>query len=235
MKRLLFVFLMVAGCNACTTIVRPINVNPGKVTADTTIRHNTKLGKPDSTGFLKITDAPLGKGLIMRYGYIDPYFRDSLLAKRWIPRVQTERGYCVTSWSVLVQDNASSPAIMTLDLTIDSTFIVWEMQPAHAEDSTASSIWFNCPYGMPRAHVHPPNTCKDDRDLSTCVSGGFSGYQCQPSDKDILNIMYYGAPFGINICGPNQVRFYYPSDIIAHRWSGPRAKTDTLPNPRFVR
>lgn len=234
MKRLLFLLLLTLGCDACRpVIVRPIRVMPGHVIVDTTIKHNSKLGKPDPTGFLKIIDAPIGHGNVMRYGYLDPYFRDSVLAPRWRTGLQNESGYCVTSWSVLVQESAAEPAIMSLEIKIDSTFIVWEMQPAVAEKATESSIYFNCPFGMPRAHVHPPSTCKDDEDLTTCIIGGFSAYQCQPSDKDILNIIYYGAPFGINICGPNQVRFFYPSDLLAHRWRGPRA--DTLPNPRFVR
>lgn len=228
MKLLLFVLLLLGGCDSCSSRMRPIFVAPGKITVDTTIKHNTKLGKPDSTGFLKIIDAPISRGQVIRYGYLDPYFRDSVLAPRWKPTAQVESAYCVTSWSVLVQQSSTETAMMSLNVSIDSIFIVWEMQPANTQAADAATIYFNCPYGMPRAHVHPPNTCKDDTDLSTCIVGGFSGYQCQPSEKDLLNIMFYGAPFGINICGPNQVRFFYPSDLLAHRWRGPRAPPDSM-------
>lgn len=231
MKRLLL-FLnlaLVASCDAChLTLTHPIVVRPGRVTVDTTIKHNSKLGKPDSTGFLSIAAAPIGKGRIVRYGFLDPYFRDSVLAPRWNTQPQDETGYCVTSWSVLVQENAVSTAVMSLDIEIDSTFIVWEMQPAHSSSAKATEIYFDCPQGMPRAHVHPPATCRNDDDLTTCIVGGFSAYQCQPSSNDYLNIIYYGAPFGINICGPNQVRFFYPSDYLSQRWKGPRAPPDTM-------
>jgi hypothetical protein len=121
---------------------------------------------------------------------------------------QSERAYCITSFSVGVYHVSRVQPVQE-----DTVFRVFAITEANASDATPNSIDFECPPGVPEAHTHTPSTCSGD-DVRTCVAGGLNAYSCQPSRRDLEKLARRGDPFAVIQCDRRAFRFYYPSEYL---------------------
>lgn len=151
---------------------------------------------PITVNFGVVMPIPTALGTLEREWSVDPK--------------QHERAYCVAAVSYGVQTIRD-----TLGNLIGKEVVarVWSVIPAKVEGTSPSHISkADCPPGMPFLHTHPPTTCTDDDDVSTCVYGGVAAFQCQPSRADYEILLASGNRFGIIQCGPQQFRFYWPQE-----------------------
>ena len=126
------------------------------------------------------------------------------LAAAWDARnaYQRERAACVPprGW-VLLDAGGDAPPVAVVT-ALDTAVVHW---------ASPVGVHFDCPYGWPTLHVHPPSECNSGATwcaLSTAqINAG-----CLPSDADRRQLRKNGRPFGIVQCSPSTFRFYLPSD-----------------------
>jgi hypothetical protein len=144
----------------------------------------------------------------VRYGVVMDLPRAALDSLWSDDPEQTERAFCVTSFSVGVYHVSRGQPVQD-----DTVFRVFAITDAETHDATPNSVDFECPHGMPEAHTHTPSTCSTD-DLHTCVAGGLNAYSCQPSRRDLEKLTTRGDPFAVIQCDRRAFRFYYPSEYV---------------------
>ncbi len=148
------------------------------------------------------------------YGVLMPAARE-YLESRWSEAPdQLERGYCVGAISYSVQW-AYDKRGRTLGKEVLAR--VWSIYEADTlKGATPSSIAdLGCVDGKPTVHTHPPTTCEDDEDATTCVFGGSSAFQCQPSRTDFMTLVRDKHRFSVIQCDKRAFRFYWPSEYRA--------------------
>lgn len=164
-----------------------------------------------ATGERQIQAAPyVMGGMIIRYGFIQPVYRDSVLAKTFNDSIpQLEAGGCITDWSASVQSYPlnKGPRIY---LRTDSVYWIARLGPNQSElASRTNGKAIKCEHGQPEWHVHPPQTCSNPQIPASCFHGGWEAFQCSPSLNDLAALQQREAPFDIVRCGPNQWVFYF--------------------------
>jgi hypothetical protein len=128
--------------------------------------------------------------------------RDSL-ARAWNdtdPR-QYERGYCVTY-------------LFGMDIQRQPHYdITGFVAPDTLGPATPMSVWFRCPKGSLRLHVHTPTTCDQSRDsvyLGTCRLGGPLAYVCAPSLGDLISLTQSGKRLELLQCDRHAIIVFVP-------------------------
>lgn len=126
---------------------------------------------------------------------------------------QTERAYCVTQYSKYSVLNTDGPTIL---------FRVDEIEEAQIEGATPASIEkIFCGDDRPIIHTHPPASCTVYSPTAmNCTLGGLYAWDCQPSRVDYESLLEHKAEFGVVQCDRHALRFFYPSDMLAHTDSG---------------
>lgn len=156
------------------------------------------------------------KAQSIRYGVIEDTVRNKL-AKLWnadTSVIQSEKGYCVTSYEVI-----QFPSDNSINAVKDTMYRVFQIVDAkYVKDSSdENNISFSCPKGFPGVHTHTPTTCyayKDGKiDPDFCFHGGPDAYECFPSRTDVISLIRRGDDFGIIQCGEYEFRFFYPWEI----------------------
>lgn len=140
---------------------------------------------------------------------LDPARKELQAAWTDDPR-QVERAYCVgmVRWRVAWAYDSAGRRLGREVLAIVSL-----VDTAETEGATPTRIAkIDCPANMVELHTHPPTTCTDRDDPSSCSYGGIYAFQCQPSREDYLSLISSGDPFGIIQCGREEFRFYWPQD-----------------------
>jgi hypothetical protein len=112
---------------------------------------------------------------------------------------QVERGYCVTSFTALyVEDSVNTLEIK--DIRPGDVLVVKGVR-----QETPKSLVFYCPDGAMSIHTHPPTTCKNWDNLSTCYIGGPWAHICFPSPDDMRTA---GTDYAMLQCDKHKLVLY---------------------------
>lgn len=121
------------------------------------------------------------------------------LAEEWEPnnRYQHERGYCVLYTTEYHEGNIFDPPVVIYRLT----------KVVRADESGTSPsgiVDMTCPgEHLPFVtflHVHPPTTCADVDEGTSCKTGGEYSNQCYPSSTDMRTLLNSSKPFELIQC-----------------------------------
>lgn len=209
MRRFMLLLLVALACTRAPTRAEQVQMALiEQITNPTSFSVNRA---SNVNGKVAIQGAPyVAGGMIIRYAFIQPTYRDSALAKAYNDSVpQVEQGGCVTGWSATEQSYPLNKGPKVYMRT-DSVFWISELGPNQsAKESGLQMKVITCAAKQPQWHQHPPQTCTIGDNPKTCVHGGWEAYQCSPSANDLLILSHRGAPFDMVRCGPNQWAFYF--------------------------
>lgn len=133
---------------------------------------------------------------------MDDYIR-TILAKDWDAHAgdknKLERAYCLR-WQYDIWAG-------------EKAYRVTQIFAPDSVNADESSIYFACPKepDIAELHVHPPQTCAEDRitGVLDCWDGGPYAWQCLPSDADRDFVRYVKQPFGMVQCTREGTVFYF--------------------------